>query len=135
MSSGLYNKVSRVEFARRPYFVDCWECMGFGLLFDNHDDATEDPSAEAAPEPEFGKKATTTSEDDPEATYALTSGRYRMQWNTTDCEQVDFLVSQVDGDFTYPSPYVVDCRESSTTGRDALPWSELFKDGRRWWKQ
>ena len=43
MSSGLYNKVSKVEFARRPYFVDCWKCKGFGLLFDHHDDDGEYP--------------------------------------------------------------------------------------------
>jgi hypothetical protein len=30
--------------------------------------------------------------------------RYRMEWRTTDCEQVDILVSQVDGDFSYPKP-------------------------------
>jgi len=68
------------------------------------EDATEEPSAEVTAEPEFGKKVAISEVDDPEATYALTSGRYRMQWNSTDCERVDFLVSQVDGDFTYPKP-------------------------------
>jgi hypothetical protein len=62
----------------------------------------EEPTEEATAEPEFGTKAATSNEDDPEATYALTSGRYRMQWSSTDCDQVDFLVSQIDGDFTYP---------------------------------
>ena len=27
-----------------------------------------------------------------------------MQWSSTDCEQVDLLVKQVDGDFEYPKP-------------------------------
>jgi len=66
--------------------------------------AAEEPTEEAAVEPEFAQKAQLTSEDDPEATYALTSGRYRMQWNATECEQVDLLVKQVDGDFEYPKP-------------------------------
>jgi hypothetical protein len=52
----------------------------------------------------FARTATHASTDDPAATYPLTAGRYRMQWNTTDCEQVDILVSQVDGEFTYPKP-------------------------------
>ncbi len=75
-------------------------------------DATEVPaeeSAEPTPEsatavPEFAKKAAHASTDDPEAMYGLTSGRYRMEWRTTDCERVDILVSQVDGDFSYPKP-------------------------------
>jgi hypothetical protein len=71
--------------------------------------ATEAPAEateQAAAEPEFGKKAQHSSTDDPEATYALTSGRYRMEWSTNkdECEQVDILVSQVDGDFSYPKP-------------------------------
>ena len=71
------------------------------------EEATEDESAEeeeAAAETEFAAKAQVTNEDDPAATYALTSGRYRMQWSSTDCEQVDLLVKQVDGDFEYPKP-------------------------------
>ena len=64
----------------------------------------EEPTEEAVVEPEFGKKAALTNEADPTATYALTSGRYRMQWSSTDCEQVDLLVDQVDGDFSYPKP-------------------------------
>lgn len=60
--------------------------------------------SEAPAEPEFGRTAQHSSDDDPEATYALTSGRYRMEWRTTDCEQVDILVSQVDGDFSYAKP-------------------------------
>ena len=67
-------------------------------------EASQAPAEEAVAEPEFGKKAAVTNEDDPEATYALASGRYRMQWSTTDCEQVDLLVEQVDGDFSYPKP-------------------------------
>jgi len=68
--------------------------------------AEEEPAEEeeAAAETEFAAKAQVTNEDDPAATYALTSGRYRMQWSTTDCEQVDLLVKQVDGDFEYPKP-------------------------------
>ena len=27
-----------------------------------------------------------------------------MQWSSTDCEQVDLLVDQVDGDFSYDKP-------------------------------
>ena len=68
------------------------------------EEATEPPAEEAAAEPEFGKKAAITNEDDPATTFGLTSGRYRMQWSTTDCEQVDILVQQVDGDFSYPKP-------------------------------
>jgi hypothetical protein len=68
------------------------------------EEATEPPAEEAAAEPEFGKKAVITNEDDPATTFGLTSGRYRMQWSTTDCEQVDILVQQVDGDFSYPKP-------------------------------
>jgi hypothetical protein len=60
--------------------------------------------ASLAPVAEYGKKAEVTSEADPAATYALTSGRYRMQWSTTDCTQVDFVVSQVDGDFSFSKP-------------------------------
>ena len=61
-------------------------------------------AASLAPVAEYGKKAEVTNEADPAATYALTSGRYRMQWSTTGCTQVDFLVSQVDGDFSYDKP-------------------------------
>lgn len=74
------------------------------------EDATEapivEPTEEAAAEPEFGKKASQTSDGDPEATFALTSGRYRMEWRTDKdvCDRVDILVSQVDGDFSYPKP-------------------------------
>ena len=71
------------------------------------EEAAEEAPAEeeeAAAETEFAAKAQVTNEDDPAATYALTSGRYRMQWSTTDCEQVDLLVKQVDGDFEYPKP-------------------------------
>ena len=74
------------------------------------EDATEapaeEPTEEAAAEPEFGKKAQQSSDGDPATTFALTSGRYRMEWSTDKdvCEQVDILVSQVDGDFTYPKP-------------------------------
>lgn len=71
---------------------------------DAAEEASEAPAGETAAEPDFGKKAAVTSEDDPEATYALTSGRYRMQWSATDCGQVDLLVEQVDGDFSYPKP-------------------------------
>lgn len=68
--------------------------------------AEEEPAEEeeAATETEFAGKAQVSNEDDPAATYALTSGRYRMQWSSTDCEQVDLLVKQVDGDFEYPKP-------------------------------
>jgi hypothetical protein len=68
-------------------------------------DSTEGPAEdEAAAEPEFAKKAAITSEDDPATAFAMTSGRYRMQWQTDGCEQVDLLVTQTDGDFTYPHP-------------------------------
>jgi hypothetical protein len=67
-------------------------------------ETAEEPTEAAVTETEFATRAQLTSEDDPEATYALTSGRYRMQWNATDCEQVDLLVKQVDGDFEYPKP-------------------------------
>ena len=68
------------------------------------EETTEPPAEEAAAEPEFGKKAAISSEDDPTTTFGLTSGRYRMQWSTTDCDQVDILVQQVDGEFSYPKP-------------------------------
>ena len=64
----------------------------------------EEPTEEAAAELEFGKKAAISSEDDPTTTFGLASGRYRMQWSTTDCDQVDILVQQVDGEFSYPKP-------------------------------
>ena len=79
-------------------------------------EATEAPAEEASETPveeatevavaeaEFGKKVALDSTTDPAAIYGLTAGRYRMQWSSTDCEQVDFLVSQVDGDFSYPKP-------------------------------
>jgi hypothetical protein len=68
------------------------------------EEAAEEPADEAAAEPEFGRRAATDSDADPATEFGLTSGRYRMQWQTTDCEQVEFLVSQVDGDFTFPWP-------------------------------
>lgn len=74
------------------------------------EEVTEAPAEEPAEEPteaaaaEYGKKAEHASTDDPAATYALTSGRYRMEWRTTDCEQVEILISQLDGDFSYPKP-------------------------------
>jgi hypothetical protein len=68
------------------------------------EEATEPPAEEAAAEPEFGKKAAISNEDDSATTFGLTSGRYRMQWSTTDCDQVDILVQQVDGEFSYPKP-------------------------------
>ena len=70
------------------------------------EEVTDAPAAEPteAAAAEFGKKAQHASTDDPATTYALTSGRYRMEWRTTDCEQVDILVSQVDGDFSYSKP-------------------------------
>jgi len=69
------------------------------------EEATEEPTDEAVvEEPEFAKKAQQSSEDDAEQTFGLTSGRYRMEWRTDGCEQVDILVSQTDGDFSYPKP-------------------------------
>ncbi|MEX1335156.1 MAG: hypothetical protein AB1Z66_07645 [Candidatus Limnocylindrales bacterium] len=77
------------------------------------EEATEAPAEEAAEgsaaeeavaEPEFGKKAAITNEDDPATTFGLTSGRYRMQWSTTDCEQIEVVVTQQDGDFVFPWP-------------------------------
>jgi hypothetical protein len=53
---------------------------------------------------EFGKSARHSSTDDPEATYALVSGRYRLAWDTptdNECERVEVAVTQVDGDFEY----------------------------------
>lgn len=67
-------------------------------------EAAEEPAEEVAAQPEFAKKAAITQADDPATTFAMASGRYRMQWQTTDCEQVDILVTQTDGDFTYPHP-------------------------------
>ena len=67
-------------------------------------EAVEEPSEEAAAEPEFAKKAAITSEDDPATTFGLTSGRYRMQWSTTDCDQIEVVVTQQDGEFVFPWP-------------------------------
>ena len=61
----------------------------------------------AASASEFAKKAAHTSEDDPDATYALVSGRYRLAWDTPPddsedaCERVEVAVVQQDGDFEY----------------------------------
>ena len=68
------------------------------------EEPVEEPAEEAVAETEFAKKAAINSADDPATTFCLTSGRYRMQWQTTECEQVDILVTQTDGDFTYPHP-------------------------------
>jgi len=54
-----------------------------------------------APISELGKKAVQSGVDDPEQTFGLVSGRYRMEWRTRNCEQVDILISQLDGDFNY----------------------------------
>ena len=67
-------------------------------------EAAEEPAGEAAAEPEFAKKAAITNEDDPATTFGLTSGRYRMQWSTTDCDQIEVVVTQTDGDFVFPWP-------------------------------
>jgi hypothetical protein len=64
----------------------------------------EEATEAAVAATEFTKKAQHSSSDDPDATFGLVSGRYRMEWRTTDCEQVDILVSQVGGDFSYPKP-------------------------------
>ena len=66
--------------------------------------AEEPPDGGSAAEPEFGKKAAITNEDDPATTFALTSGRYRMQWSTSDCDQIEVVVTQTDGDFVFPWP-------------------------------
>jgi hypothetical protein len=75
-------------------------------------EATEAPAeATPEPEPEFAKKAAITSEDDPETTFGLTSGRYRLAWDTQaadaasdGCERVEVAVVQQDGDFEYIKP-------------------------------
>ena len=64
----------------------------------------EEATEEEAAASEFLTKAQVDQDADPEATYALASGRYRMQWSTTDCEAIDLLIKQVDGDFAYPRP-------------------------------
>ena len=73
------------------------------------EEATEAPVEEEAAEEEaaaseFLTKAQVDQDSDPEAAYGLTSGRYRMQWSTTDCEAIDLLVTQIDGEFEYPKP-------------------------------
>lgn len=60
--------------------------------------ATTEPEATEAA---FARSAIHTSDDPADATYGLTSGRYRMEWRTEECQRVDFLVAQADGDFTY----------------------------------
>ena len=67
-------------------------------------EAEEPADGETAGEPEYAKKAAISSEDDPATTFDMVAGRYRMQWQTTECEQVDILVTQTDGDFSYPHP-------------------------------
>ncbi len=70
-------------------------------------DAPAQPSPGSTPVPEFAKKAAHTSEDDPNATYGLISGRYRLAWDTPPddsaeaCERVEVAVVQQDGDFEY----------------------------------
>ena len=66
----------------------------------------EEPAEEASALPEFAKSAKQSSDGDPEATFGLAAGRYRMEWSTNKdiCEQVDILISQVDGEFSYPKP-------------------------------
>ncbi len=67
--------------------------------------APTDATSSAAPA--FAKKAAHTSEDDPDATYGLVSGRYRLAWDTPAddsadaCERVEVAVAQQDGDFEY----------------------------------
>ncbi len=66
-----------------------------------------EPIATSSAAPEFAKKAAHTSEDDPDATYGLVSGRYRLAWDTPAddsadaCERVEVAVAQQDGDFEY----------------------------------
>ena len=68
------------------------------------EEPVEEPAEEAVAETEFAKKAAITSADDPATTFGLTSGRYRMQWSTTDCDQIEVVVTQQDGDFVFPWP-------------------------------
>jgi hypothetical protein len=69
--------------------------------------APTDATTAATAVPEFAKKAAHTSEDDPNATYGLVSGRYRLAWDTPPddsadaCERVELAVIQQDGDFEY----------------------------------
>jgi hypothetical protein len=66
-----------------------------------------DAAAVSTPVAEFAKKAAHTSEDDPDATYGLVSGRYRLAWDTPPddseeaCDRVEVAVVQQDGDFEY----------------------------------
>ena len=74
-------------------------------------DAAESPvmqvEAAQSAEPELAKKAAQTSEDDPDATYGLVSGRYRFAWDTPSddspeaCDRVELAIVQQDGDFEW----------------------------------
>lgn len=68
-------------------------------------DATEGTAAEPteAAVSELGKKAIHASTDDPEATYGLIDGRYRLAWKSS-CDAVEVAVVQVDGDFEFVWP-------------------------------
>ena len=69
--------------------------------------APADAAAGSTPVAEFAKKAAHTSEDDPNTTYGLVSGRYRLAWDTPPddsedaCDRVEVAVVQQDGDFEY----------------------------------
>lgn len=99
------------------------------------EDPTEEPAEdETAGEPEFGTKAAIANGDDPATEFALTSGRYRMQWNTTDCEQIDLLIKQVDGDFEYSKPSTASFASASISGMpEGVYTIEQLDDGCTTW--
>jgi hypothetical protein len=80
---------------------------GTGAPADAVTAAPADAAAGSTPVAEFAKKAAHTSEDDPNATYGLVSGRYRLAWDTPPddsedaCTRVEVAVVQQDGDFEY----------------------------------
>lgn len=42
-----------------------------------------------------------TETSDQTATYLLSKGQYKLAWSTTDCPNIDLVVTQTDGSFTF----------------------------------
>ena len=68
---------------------------------DVDEDANGANGSAASPAADLPTSATHRSTDDPETTYLLQGGRYRLSWQTPGCERVEVTVTQTDGPFTY----------------------------------
>ena len=135
----LYSTAAKNKYARRPVRADCGGCFGYGIRAygDKYDDKYGEPcpvcsgtGLAAIPWAEvFAGDRTRSRRNDRPAYSKIAENRYTNRRAGVDCRCCHgFGVMQ-----NYQPPYgsAGVCKECHETGLDLIPWSELFKEGRR----